>query len=89
MSLRFAFTKGIAMCKLAIVKEHEKNAKKLTMKNVLNDQKYHEILQNSKIVHTQSKLQGEIFKLTKFCNNRILKTGMTFYILIGKGPNSS
>ena len=72
MSLRFAFTKGIAMCKLAIVKEHEKNAKKLTMKNVLNDQKYHEILQNSKIVHTQSKLQCEIFKLTKFCNKRII-----------------
>ena len=37
------------MCKPAIVKEREKNAKKLTMKNVLNDQKYHEILQNSKI----------------------------------------
>ena len=49
------------MCKPAIVKEREKNAKKLTMKNVLNDQKYHEILQNSKILHTQSKLQGEIF----------------------------
>ena len=29
------------MCKAAIVKEHEKNAKKLTMKNALNDQKYH------------------------------------------------
>ena len=43
------------MCKPAIVKEREKNAKKLTMKNVLNDQKYHEILQNSKILHTQSK----------------------------------
>ena len=28
------------MCKPAIVKEHEKSAKKLTMKNVLNDQKY-------------------------------------------------
>ena len=46
------------MCKPAIVKEREKNAKKLTMKNVLNDQKYHEILQRN----TQSKLQGEIFK---------------------------
>ena len=54
MSLRFVFSKGIAMCKPAIVKEREKNAKKITMKNVLNDQKYHEILQNSKILHTQS-----------------------------------
>ena len=37
------------------------------MKNVLNDQKYQEILQNSNILHTQSKLQGEIFKFAKFC----------------------
>ena len=60
------------MCKLAIVNESEKNAIKLTMKNVLNDQKYHEILQNSTILHTQSKLQGETFKLEKFCNKRII-----------------
>ena len=60
------------MYKPAIVKEREKNAKKLTMKNVLNDQKYHEILQNFKILHTQSKLQVEIFKLEKFCNRRII-----------------
>ena len=60
------------MCKPAVVTEREKNAKKLTMKNVLNDQKYHEILQNSNILHTQSKLQGEIFKLAKFCNKRII-----------------
>ena len=60
------------MCKPAVVTEREKNAKKLTMKNVLNDQKYHEILQNSNILHTQSKLQGEIFKLAKFCNERII-----------------
>ena len=40
--------------------------KKLTIKNVLYDQEYHEILQNSKILHAQSKLQGEIFKLAKF-----------------------
>ena len=76
------------MCKPAIVKEHKKNAKKLTMKN---DQKY-EILQNSKIVHTQSKLQGEIFKLAKFYNKRIiLKSSkqIGFFILIGKGPNLS
>ena len=33
---------------------------------ILNDQKYHEVLQNSEILHTQSKLQGEIFKLAKF-----------------------
>ena len=72
MSLRFIFTKGIASCKPAIVKQREKNAKKLTMKNVLNDQKYHEILQNSKMLHTQSKLQGEIFELAKFCNKRII-----------------
>ena len=45
------------MCKPAIIKEREKNAKKLTMKSVLNDQNYHELLQNSKILHTQSKLQ--------------------------------
>ena len=71
MSLRFVFTKGIAICKPAIVKERKKNAKKLTMKNVLNDQKHLEILQNSKILHTQSNLQGEIFKLAKFCNRMI------------------
>ena len=59
------------MCKFAILKEREKNIKKLTMKNVLNDQKYHEILQNSKILHTQSELQDQIFKLAKFCNKRI------------------
>ena len=35
---------------LAIVKECEKNAKKLTLKDVLNGQKNHEILQNSKIL---------------------------------------
>ena len=40
------------MCKPPIVKEREKNAKKLSMKNVLNEQKYHEILQNFKILHT-------------------------------------
>ena len=80
------------MCKPAIVKKREKNVKKLTTKNVLNDQKYHEILQNSKILHTQSKLQGEIFKFAKFYNKRIiLKSSkqMAFFILIGKGPNSS
>ena len=52
MSLRFVFTAGIAMCKRVILKELEKNAKKLTMKTVPNDRKYHEILQNSKILHT-------------------------------------
>ena len=59
------------MRKPAIVKERERNAKKLTMKNVLNDQKY-EILQNSKILQSKSKLQGEIFKLAKFCNKAII-----------------
>ena len=42
------------------------------MKNVLNDQKYHEILQNFKILHTQSKLQRIILELVKFCNKRII-----------------
>ena len=51
------------MCKPAIVKRCKKNAKKLIMKNVLSDQKYHEILRNSNTLHTQSKLQGKIFKL--------------------------
>ena len=60
------------MCKPAVVKEREKKVKKLTMKNLLNDQKNHEILQNSKFLHTQSKLQGEIFKLEKFSNKRII-----------------
>ena len=83
MSYRFLFTKGTAMCKLVTVKEREKNAKKLTIKNVLNDQKYHEILQISNILHTQSKLQGEIFKLITFCNKTVI------FILIGKRPNSS
>ena len=54
MSLRFVFTIGIAICKPAIVKERKKNVKKRSMENVLNDQNYHEILQNSKILHTQS-----------------------------------
>ena len=49
------------MCKAALVKGREKNVKKLTMK------KYHEILQNFKILHTQFKLQDEIFKLEKVC----------------------
>ena len=44
-------------CKPATVKEREKNAKKITLKNVLNNQKYHEILPNAKILHAQSKLQ--------------------------------
>ena len=60
------------MCKPAIVKEREKNVKKLTLKNVLNDQKYYQMLRNSKILHTQPKLQGEIFKLAKFCNKRVI-----------------
>ena len=51
MPLRFVFNKGIAMFKPAIVKDREKNAKILTMNNVLNDQKYHEVPQNSKILH--------------------------------------
>ena len=55
-----------------IVKERKKNAKNLTMKNVLNDQKYHEKHQNSEILHIQSKLQGEIFNLAKICNKRII-----------------
>ena len=72
MSSKFVFTIGSAMCKPATVKERKKNAKKLTMKNVLNDQTYHEILQNSKILHTHSKILGEIFKLAKFSNKRII-----------------
>ena len=52
------------MYKPPVVKEREKNVKKLTMKNVLDDQKY-EILENSKILYTQSELEGEIFKLPK------------------------
>ena len=75
MSLGFVFTKVIAHCKKAIVKEREKNAKnekKINNENVSNDQKYHQILQNSKTLHTQSKLQIEIFKLEKFYNKRII-----------------
>ena len=66
--------RSVTYCNFAtLLKLHfEKNAKKLTMKNVLNDQKYHEILQNFKILHTQSKLQGELFKLATFCNKRII-----------------
>ena len=44
MSLRFVFTKEIEMCKPAIVNKCKKNAKNLTMKNVSNEKKYHEIL---------------------------------------------
>ena len=57
MPLRFVFTKEVAIFKPAIVKEREKNASKR---------------HTSKILHTQSKLQGEIFKLAKFCNKRII-----------------
>ena len=60
------------MWKPAFVKEREKNAQKVTMKNVLNDQKHYEIIQNSKMLHTQSKLQSKIFKLSKFCDKRII-----------------
>ena len=42
------------MCKPTIVKECKKNAKKLIMENVLNNQKYHEILQNSKMLQVKS-----------------------------------
>ena len=42
------------------------------MKNVFNDAKYRKILQNSKTLHTQSKQQGEIFKLAKFFNKSII-----------------
>ena len=68
------YPKGIAIYKNAnaIVKEREKNAEKLTTKNVIRDQKYHEKLQISKTLHTQSKIQGKIFKLAKFCNKRII-----------------
>ena len=67
------YPKGIAIYKNAnaIVKEREKNAEKLTTKNVIRDQKY-EKLQISKTLHTQSKIQGKIFKLAKFCNKRII-----------------
>ena len=54
------------MCKHSILKKREKNAKKLTMKNVLNDQKYLEILQNSKILHTQYKLRDKSSNLQSF-----------------------
>ena len=43
-----------------ICKRTRKECQK-TMKIILNDQKYHELLQNSKILHTQSKPQGKIF----------------------------
>ena len=43
-----------------------KKNKQTNNENVLNDQKYHKILQNSKTLHTQFKLQSEIFKLEKF-----------------------
>ena len=67
-----------------------KKAQKLTIKNVSNFQKYHEILQNSNILHTQSKLQGEIFKLAKFCSKRISPQNRAdFFILIGKVPKLS
>ena len=69
------------MCKPAIVKECEKNLKKLTMKNVLNEQKYYEILLNFKILHSQSKLQDEIFQLVVLQQKhllKVLKTEMTF-----------
>ena len=63
---------------------------KTNNKNVLNDQKY-EILQNSKIFHTQSKLPNlQIGKVLQQKDHlKVLKTEMTFFILIGKGPHSS
>ena len=52
MSLRFVFTKGIDLYKSAFIKECEKNDKKLNMKNVLNEQTHHQILEISKILRT-------------------------------------
>ena len=54
------------MFKPRTLKERKNNAKKLAIKNVLNDKKYHEIFQNSSILLTQFKLQRKIFKLLKF-----------------------
>ena len=51
------------------------------MKNVLNEQKYYEILLNFKILHSQSKLQDEIFQLVVLQQKdllKVLKTEMTF-----------
>ena len=53
-------------------KRTRKEFQKTTNENVLNDQKYREILQNSKILHTQFKLQVEIFQLANFCSKRII-----------------
>ena len=86
------FLKGIAMSKPPIVKEREKNAKKLTTKNVLNDQKIMKFSKILKFYILNPKLQGEIFKLAVLQQKdhlKILKTEMIFFILIGKGSNSS
>ena len=60
MIFRFAFTKKL-LCSACNCKRTRKKCQKANYENVLNDQKYHKILQNSNISHTQSKLQGEIF----------------------------
>ena len=64
MSLRFVFTKGITMCKPAIVKEREKNVKKLTMKNVTTSETLRQTLQTKTKPHyNQINMCSEIFKV--------------------------
>ena len=64
MSLRFVFTKGITMCKPAIVKEREKNVKKLAMKNVTTSETLIQTLQTKTEPHyNQINMCSEIFKV--------------------------
>ena len=64
MSLRFVFTKGITMCKPEIVKEREKNVKKLAMKNVTTSETLRQTLQPKTEPHyNQINMYSEIFKV--------------------------
>ena len=64
MSLRFVFTKGITMCKPEIVKEREKNVKKLAMKNVTTSETLRQTLQPKTEPHyNQINMCSEICKV--------------------------
>ena len=64
MSLRFVFTKGITVCKPEILKEREKNVKKLAMKNVTTSETLRQTLQPKTEPHyNQINMCSEIFKV--------------------------
>ena len=80
------------MCKPAIVKEREKNAKKLTVKNVLltkNIMKYSKILKLY-ILNPNYKVKSSNWQSFATKGSSLNPQNRDyFFILISKGPNSS